>query len=86
MSHLAVPLRESLQLDRRQASTDETSSVALDPLMSEVPVDDEDISVPNGNFDEALEHLSDSSISDADDNNIDGEVDIEEDLRNCFSV
>ena len=86
MSHLAVPLRESLQLDRRQASTDETSSVALDPLMSEVPVDDEDISVPNGTFDESLENLSDSSISDTDDNDIDGEVDIEEDLRNCFSV
>ena len=86
MSHLAVPLRESLQLDRRQASTDETSSVALDPLMSEVTVDDEDISVPNGTFDESLENLSDSSISDTDDNDIDGEVDIEEDLRNCFSV
>jgi hypothetical protein len=54
--------------------------------MSKEPVDDEDVSVPNGTFDESLENLSNSSISDTDDNDIDGEVDIEEDLHNCFSV
>jgi hypothetical protein len=80
-----VPLRDSLQINQRQASAKASTSAALDSLLNDAPLNDGSVPIASEISDEPLDTASDSSISGTDGDHLDEEIVMEEDLRNFLS-